>query len=69
MHDGFMADIIANPEDDTPRLVYADWLEDHGDGRGRFLRLEVELAGMRVGDAGYAEREAERRLLRYSLAA
>jgi uncharacterized protein (TIGR02996 family) len=30
IQDAFMADIVANPEDDTPRLIYADWLEDHG---------------------------------------
>ena len=22
--------IIADPDDDQPRLVYADWLDDHG---------------------------------------
>lgn len=31
-------------EDDTPRLAYADWLEEHGDAdRARFIRLQVEL--------------------------
>src|SRR5437764_775929 len=25
----FLEDIIANPDDDVPRLVYADWLDDH----------------------------------------
>jgi hypothetical protein len=28
-----------------PRLVYADWLEERGDPRGAFLRLEVALRG------------------------
>jgi uncharacterized protein (TIGR02996 family) len=60
----FLEAIAANPGDDMTRLVYADWLEERGDSRARFLRLEVELARMRAGDAGYAEREAERRLLR-----
>lgn len=27
---GFLADILADPEDDTVRLIYADWLEDNG---------------------------------------
>lgn len=27
---GFLADIIAHPDDDTPRLIYADWLEENG---------------------------------------
>src|SRR5262245_60549915 len=28
------AAIRENPEDDLPRLVYADWLEEHGDEPG-----------------------------------
>jgi uncharacterized protein (TIGR02996 family) len=28
--DGFLNDICEHPEEDGPRLVYADWLEDHG---------------------------------------
>lgn len=28
--DAFLADIVAHPEDDVPRLIYADWLEDQG---------------------------------------
>jgi uncharacterized protein (TIGR02996 family) len=31
-HAGALRYILANPEDDAPRLVYADWLEEHGDG-------------------------------------
>ena len=31
--------------DDTPRLVFADWLEEHGeDQRGQLLRVQCELA-------------------------
>jgi uncharacterized protein (TIGR02996 family) len=44
-HDVFLADIIAHPEDDTPRLIYADWLEDNGQPeRAEFIRLQLELA-------------------------
>jgi uncharacterized protein (TIGR02996 family) len=40
--------IIANPDDDLPRLVYADWLEEHGrPERAEFIRVQCELA--RVG--------------------
>jgi uncharacterized protein (TIGR02996 family) len=28
---GFLTAIREAPDDDTPRLVYADWLDDHGD--------------------------------------
>lgn len=39
----FLDEIIANPHDDVPRLVYADWLEERGDPRGEFIRLQFEL--------------------------
>jgi uncharacterized protein (TIGR02996 family) len=40
----FMRDILENPEDDTTRLVYADWLEEHArPERAEFLRLECRL--------------------------
>jgi uncharacterized protein (TIGR02996 family) len=34
---------IFNQPDDGLRLVYADWLEERGDPRAEFLRLDVEL--------------------------
>lgn len=44
-HDALLAAILANPDDDTPRLVYADWLTENGDpDRGEFIRIDVELA-------------------------
>jgi uncharacterized protein (TIGR02996 family) len=36
--------IRAAPNDDLARLVYADWLDEHGDSRGEFLRLQHQLA-------------------------
>lgn len=33
MLDAFAADAAASPDDPTPRLVVADWLQDHGDSR------------------------------------
>ncbi|QJW93152.1 TIGR02996 domain-containing protein [Frigoriglobus tundricola] len=33
--DALLRAICANPDDDTPRLVYADWLDEHGDRRDR----------------------------------
>jgi uncharacterized protein (TIGR02996 family) len=41
---GFLRAIIQNPDDDTPRLIYADWLEERGDPRGEFIRVQCELA-------------------------
>jgi uncharacterized protein (TIGR02996 family) len=37
------AAVCANPDDDTPRLVFADWLQEHGEEkRAAFIRAEVE---------------------------
>jgi uncharacterized protein (TIGR02996 family) len=33
----------ARTHDDTPRLVLADWLEEHGDFRAEFVRAAVEF--------------------------
>jgi len=45
--DGLHAAILAAPEDDLPRLVYADWLDEQGGVdnvlRAEFIRLQVEL--------------------------
>jgi len=38
----FLKAICNQPDDDLVRLVYADWLEERGDPRADFLRLEVE---------------------------
>ena len=41
----FLQDARERPEDDTPRLVLADFLEDHGDhDRAEFIRLQCRLA-------------------------
>jgi uncharacterized protein (TIGR02996 family) len=40
-----MAGIIGDPDTDPPRLVYADWLEEHGEpARAEFIRLQCTLA-------------------------
>jgi len=51
----FIAQIHADPYDDTVRLIYADWLEEQGDVRSEYLRLECELNGLRSGDALFDE--------------
>lgn len=42
----FIQAILANPTDDGPRLVYADWLEERGDLGGEFLRIQTDLTRM-----------------------
>ena len=45
MNDAFIAAIIANPQDDLTRLIYADYLDAHGDAeRSEFIRVQCELA-------------------------
>ena len=42
-HREFLADITAKPNEDLPRLVYADWLDEYGDSaRAAFIRLHCE---------------------------
>ena len=43
----------AEPTDDTPRLVLADWLQEHDDPRGELVRLQCRLAAMPAGDPEY----------------
>ena len=46
----FLRTIIDAPDDDGPRLVYADWLEEHGEtARAEFIRVQCELAHCRDG--------------------
>src|SRR5262245_47849809 len=44
----FLDAIRADPDDDTPRLVFADWLDEHGDAdaraRAELMRVQCELA-------------------------
>ena len=61
--------IVAEPTDDTPRLVCADWIEEHGDSnRAAFIRIQVELARLEAHGRGNSRdadklREKERLLL------
>jgi uncharacterized protein (TIGR02996 family) len=59
----FLAAILADPDDDAPRLVFADWLEERGDPRGEFIRGQCRLARMREWDDGYTELETRCGLL------
>jgi uncharacterized protein (TIGR02996 family) len=60
-HDAFLQAIFDAPEDDTPRLVYADWLDEHGEPeRAEFIRVQIQLAHLPEGDPlrqGLAARE------------
>ncbi|MEO2090389.1 MAG: TIGR02996 domain-containing protein [Gemmataceae bacterium] len=41
--ESFVAAIATAPEDDLPRLVFADWLDEHGEpDRAEFIRTQIE---------------------------
>ena len=44
-HNALIRTVLSNPEDDAPRLIYADWLEEHGRVEdAEFIRVQIELA-------------------------
>jgi uncharacterized protein (TIGR02996 family) len=44
----FLCTIAENLYDDAPRLIFADWLEEHGDpDSAEFIRIQCELEPMR----------------------
>jgi uncharacterized protein (TIGR02996 family) len=48
----FLATILESPDEDAPRLVFADWLDEHGQSaRAEFIRTQVGLARL-FDDAG-----------------
>ena len=37
--------IAAHPDEDTPRLMYADWLDENGRPiRAEFIRVQIDIA-------------------------
>jgi uncharacterized protein (TIGR02996 family) len=65
-HAGFLQDICADPDDDTPRLIYADWLEEHAGPaeatRAELIRVQISCARLAAGDSrrpALAARERE----------
>jgi uncharacterized protein (TIGR02996 family) len=48
----FLTQIFETPDDQTVRLVYADWLEEQGDERAELIRLRCELSSLPEGARG-----------------
>ncbi|MBL9038847.1 MAG: TIGR02996 domain-containing protein [Archangium sp.] len=58
--------IFARPDDDAPRLVYADWLTERGDPRGELIalqcaraRAEATTREVRAGALGLQPRDSD----------
>jgi uncharacterized protein (TIGR02996 family) len=47
--EGFIQAIIADPDDVSLRLIYADWLDERDDPRGEYLRLQARRADLTEG--------------------
>src|SRR4051794_23075081 len=63
----FLRAIVEDPEDDAPRLVYADWLDEHGDpARAEFIRVQVRLATLSESDPQFAGLWAREKELRHA---
>jgi uncharacterized protein (TIGR02996 family) len=52
IEDAFLDAIADNPDDEGPRLIYADWLEERGDPRAEYLRLDRQLLVRQADDEG-----------------
>ncbi len=48
-----LASCHADPDDDTARLVLADWLQEHDDPRGEVMRLQSQIAALPAGAPEY----------------
>ncbi len=47
-HESFLRAIFDAPDDDTPRLVYADFLEDNGElEQAEFIRVHIDMEKVR----------------------
>ncbi|MGZ3451413.1 MAG: TIGR02996 domain-containing protein [Polyangiales bacterium] len=64
MESDFLRAIVAAPDDDGPRLVYADWLMDRGDPRGELIQLQCKIARLASGDEDADDTSTRRLKLR-----
>ena len=62
-HRAFLKAICADPGNDLPRLVFADWLEESHDpidnAWGRFIRLQIEMQQYEEYEPEWMERDCE----------
>jgi len=64
-HQHFLDEILNEPENDDPRLVYADWLSDNGDPRGEFIQIQCRRASLPFWEEEYwTLRQREQELLK-----
>jgi uncharacterized protein (TIGR02996 family) len=66
--DAFLAAVCECPDDDGPRLIYADYLDERGDPRGQFIRIQCALAQLTENDPNRPALEECERTLHESFA-
>jgi uncharacterized protein (TIGR02996 family) len=49
-HQAFLSAILENSRDDVALLAYADWLEERGDARSAYLRIQGEFRKSRTDE-------------------
>jgi uncharacterized protein (TIGR02996 family) len=59
-----LARIRQSPDDDSPRLVYADWLDSKSDPRGEFIRIQCRMVSLPAEATEYSKlQQREQELL------
>lgn len=52
--------IVAKPDEDTPRLVYADWLDEHGrSDRARLIRVQCAIVDLQTEETALIEKHGK----------
>ncbi len=59
----FLSRVRECPDDDGPRLIFADWLDEGGDPRGQFIRIQCAIARLPPEDPRRAELQAQEQAL------
>jgi uncharacterized protein (TIGR02996 family) len=59
LEQAFLSDIVEHPDDDAPRLIFADWLDEQGEAdRAALIRLQIERAGLDADDPAQPDLKA-----------
>src|SRR5437763_6998841 len=62
--DALLAAVLDAPDDDAPRLVYADWLDENGQPeRAEFIRVQLAQEGEPAHSPRWRELEKRSRAL------
>ena len=59
----FLREIEAHPQRTDTRLVYADWLDEHGDARGAFLRHQIAMGSTKWRDEAFQHHQRQMRAI------